>query len=351
MIRRIATGLVVLLIIAGLVYARWAQNGRETAAVGPAQRALRVQAMVVRPTSVADRLVVTGSVLAGEAVELHPEVSGRVEALLFEEGKPVRKGEVLIRLNDDELQAQLRQVETRLQLLRAQLQRQEQLLERGGVSQETVDATRSEVQVLEAQADLIRAQLDKTVVRAPFDGVIGLRSISIGSYVTPSTPIALLQALDSVKIEFAVPERYAHRVRVGQRVRFTLEGLTRTFEGRIYAVEPRIDESTRMLRVRALSANPDRLLLPGAFARVEIIFEEIPEALLVPAIALVPEMGQYKLFVYENGQVTARTVVPGLRLEDSVQVLEGLQPRDTVIVQGVQLLQPGMPVEIELVGS
>jgi len=306
---------------------------------------------VVRPTSVADRLVVTGSILAGEAVELHPEVSGRVEALLFEEGKPVRKGEVLIRLNDDELQAQLRQVETRLQLLRAQLQRQEQLLERGGVSQETVDATRSEVRVLEAQADLIRAQLDKTVVRAPFDGVIGLRSISMGSYVTPSTPIALLQALDSVKIEFAVPERYAHRVREGQRVRFTLEGLTQTFEGRIYAVEPRIDESTRMLRVRALSANPNRLLLPGAFARVEIIFEEISEALLVPAIALVPEMGQYKLFVYENGQVTTRTVVTGLRLEDSVQVLEGLQPRDTVIVQGVQLMQPGMPVKIELVGS
>jgi membrane fusion protein (multidrug efflux system) len=347
MVRKALWGLIGLGIIAGLVYARWTKNAAVIAT--PAAQRLRVQAVVVQPTRIADRLVVTGTVLPGEAVELHSEISGIVEALFFEEGRPVQKGMVLMRLNDDELQAQLRQVEARLQLVQEQLRRQEQLLEKGGVSQETVDATRSEARVLQAQADLIRAQLAKTEVRAPFSGVIGLRSISVGSYVTPSTSIALLQALDSVKVEFAVPERYAHRVQVGQRIRFTVEGQTRTFEGRIYAVEPRIDESTRMLRVRAISRNSERLLLPGAFARIELIFQEIDQALLVPAIAVVPEMGQNKVFVYENGQVATRYIKPGLRLEDSVQVLEGLQPQDTVMVTGVQLLQPGMPVDIEVV--
>ncbi|GBD01738.1 Efflux pump periplasmic linker BepF [bacterium HR18] len=347
MVRKALWGLIGLGVVAGLVYARWPKNAEVTAT--PATQRLRVQAVVLQPARVADRLTVTGTVRAGEAVELHSEISGIVEALFFEEGRPVQQGALLVRLNDDELQAQLRQVEARVQLVQEQLQRQEQLLERGGVSQETVDATRSEARVLQAQADLIRAQLAKTEVRAPFSGVIGLRSISVGSYVTPNTPIALLQALDSVKIEFAVPERYAHRVQVGQRIRFTVEGQTRTFEGRIYAVEPRIDESTRMLRVRAISQNSERLLVPGAFARIELIFQEIDQALLVPAIAVIPEMGQSKVFVYKSGQVAVRYITLGLRLEDSVQVLEGLQPQDTVMITGMQLLQPGMPVEVEVV--
>lgn len=318
---------------------------------GGGPRALAVQVHVVQPDRLTDGIYATGSVRANEEVELRSEVAGRVEAIRFEEGRPVAAGAVLVTLNDDDLRARLQQAEYRLRLAQDRARRQQALLEKGGVSQEEVEATQNEVNVLAAEVDLINVQIEKTRIRAPFGGVVGLREVSAGSYLAPTTRVAVLQDLDPIKIDFAIPERYAQRVAVGDEVVFTAEGVAGTFRGTIYALEPQIDADTRTLRVRARGANPGRVLLPGAFADIELIFEEIEGALTVPAIAVVPELGGKKVFVVEGGQAAPRPVETGIRTADRVQITEGLAPGDSVIVTGIQQLRPGLPVRVTDAGG
>jgi membrane fusion protein (multidrug efflux system) len=346
--KRIALGLGAVVILGLLALPKLLPSNDGTAAPPPSQRggSLSVQVSVVQPEPLEDKIVTTGTVLANEEVALRSEVSGRVEAITFEEGRAVQQGDLLLQLNDADLQAQRKQAAFRLKLARDREARQAKLLEKGGVSQEEYEATQNEVNVLEAELDLIDVQIDKTSLRAPFSGVIGLRSVSVGSYLTPSETVATLKDLDPVKVEFSIPERYAQRVDVGDRIAFTVEGLPGTYEGTIYAYEPRIDQDTRTLRIRATSPNPQGTLLPGAFADIELIFEEIEDAITVPAIAVIPELGGKKVFVVEDGAAASRSVTTGIRTADRLQVTEGLAPGDTVIVTGIQQLRPGLPVQI-----
>lgn len=347
-VKRILYGVVAVGVLVALAWPKLPRGGDAAAqpGAGGGPSALQVQAHVVEPQTLRDRLLVTGSLRADEAVALRSEVSGRVTGLYFDEGRPVRQGALLVKINDRELQAQLRQAEYRVTLAEDREQRQQALLDKGGISREEYDATLNELNVLRAQIDLIEAQIEKTEVRAPFDGVVGLRQISVGSYIGPTTDIATLQALQSVKVEFSVPERHAGRVEVGDDILFRVEGSDEQFRGRIYAAEPRIEADTRTLVVRARTPNPDGRLRPGAFADIELIFDEIEDGLTVPAIAVIPELGGKKVFVYQGGQAVPRTVETGLRLDDRVQILDGLAAQDTVLVSGIQQLRPGLPVEV-----
>ena len=284
--------------------------------------------------------------LADEEVELRPETSGRITEIAFREGRPVAAGALLVKINDSELQAQLRRAERRLELAEERAFRQEQLLEKGGISQEEYDATVSEVDVLRAEGELIEAQIDKTEIRAPFGGVIGLRYASEGSYVSPTVRIATLQRLNPVKIEFSVPEKYASRVSLGDAITFTVEGVEGAFEGEIYAFEPQIEAGTRTLAVRARSPNPNGRLLPGAFADIEVVLGEVSDALTIPAIAVIPEQGGKRVYLYQSGVAQPRSVETGIRLADRIQITEGLAPADTVILTGLQQLRPGLPVQM-----
>lgn len=313
---------------------------------GAGARALSVTTYVVTPEVLRDRIVTTGSLRANEEVELRSEASGKILKIFFEEGRPVREGQLLVKINDAELQAQRRQTEYRLKLAEDREARQRTLLEKGGISREEYDATVNEVNVLRAGIELIEAQIDKTELKAPFDGVIGLRYVSEGSYISPSTQIATLQDVSPLKVEFSIPERYAGRVRNGSEITFTVEGRQEAFRGQIYAYEPKIEAGTRTLRLRALSPNPDARLVPGGFANVQLVFDEIRDAVAVPAMAVIPELGGKKVFVYKNGKAEARAVETGIRLEDRVQIVSGLAPQDTVITSGIQSLRPGMPVQI-----
>jgi membrane fusion protein (multidrug efflux system) len=198
--------------------------------------------------------------------------------------------------------------------------------------------------VFAAELRLAEAQLEKTRIRAPFRGLIGLRRVSQGAALTPQTRIATLQALDTVKVDFSVPERYAGRIRAGGTVDFRVEGLEEAFVGEIYAVEPAVDPNTRSLRARARTANPNGVLLPGAFADIEVVVHELEDALAVPATAIIPELGGKKVFVVEDGRAQPRPVETGIRAETEVQILRGLGPGDRVIVTGVQRLSTGLAV-------
>ncbi len=349
MIKHILIGAGLLVAVALLAWPKLRGGTPAAGATQPAagnQAPLRVEAVVVEPQPLQDRLVTTGTILANEEVELRSEATGRIVHLAIEEGRRVQAGELLLKVNDQELQAQLQQARLRLRLAEDREQRQRQLLAKQGISQETYDATVNERDVQRAAVALIEAQIARTELRAPFDGLIGLRYVSEGSYISPSTRIATLQDIGTVKVEFSIPERHAHRVRVGNRIAFTVEGVEGTFEGRIYAYEPRIDAATRTLRLRARAANPQGRLLPGAFARVEVVFEEIPDALTVPAIAVIPVLGGKQVFVYRAGRAVVQPVETGLRLEDRVQVVAGLAPGDTVITSGLLQLRSGLPVEL-----
>jgi membrane fusion protein (multidrug efflux system) len=251
----------------------------------------------------------------------------------------------LLKTDNTELAAQAARAESRVALARAQAKRQNQLVAAGGTSREALDAAESEVSVLEAEARLARAQFAKTEIRAPFDGIIGLRYVSEGALINPSARIATLQKINPIKVEFTVAERHLDRVQSDALVKISVAGISEPFTGRVYAIEPRIDSATRSLRLRARAENPGARVLPGGFATVEMTLREIPDALLVPASAIISGLNEQQVYVLENGQAQPRKVQTGLRLARQIQILSGIEPGATVITSGQMQLRPGVRVQ------
>lgn len=298
----------------------------------------------VEPQVLEETVTATGSVVADESVDLVSEFSGKVVEISFQESSRVKRGDVLLKLDDTELRAEIVRAESRLQLARAQAERQRVLVQGGGTTRESLEAAISEVRVLEAELALVQAQLAKTELRAPFDGVIGLRYVSVGAYLTPTTRIATLQKLDPVKIEFAIAERHLERLQADAEVVVAVAGMSEPLRGRVYAIEPRVDPTTRTLRLRARAPNPEGRALPGGFATIEMPLRRVPEALLVPASAVVSGLNEQQVFVVEDGRAQRRTVQTGLRLAREVQIVSGLEPGAVVITSGQMQLRPGVAV-------
>ena len=198
--------------------------------------------------------------------------------------------------------------------------------------------------MLEAEAALINARLEKTRVRAPFDGRVGLRHISAGTYLTPGARVATLQNLSTLKIEFTVAERHMDRLRTGAAIEVRIAGAADPITASVYAIEPRIDEVTRTIRLRARAANPDGRILPGAFATVRLPLRTIPDAILIPAAAVIPGLNQQTVYVIEDGKAAPRVVQTGIRLDREIQITSGLKAGDVVITSGQLQIRPGAPV-------
>ena len=302
-----------------------------------------VRTAIIRSEKLDKRIATVGTVLPNEEVEIRSETSGKIERILFDEGSRVRKGDMLLEINDDELQAQLLRATARRTLAEQQEGRVRDMFDQNLVSQEEFDRAANELDVVKAEVQLITAQVEKTAIRAPFDGVIGLRYVSEGSYITPATRVATLQDDHQVKIDFSVPEKYAGVIKEGDKINFTTPGSAGALVGIVYALESKIDLATRTLRLRALSANPDGALTAGAFANVEVVLEE-NDALVVPSYAVVPELKGHKVFLYKGGKVVAQSVEIGVRTDEKVEIAGGVQAGDTLITSGVLQLRPGMTV-------
>lgn len=342
---------ITILIIAALAYPKLkplfgSQESIDAMAGSSGTGLLQVEVVELDYETIEDRIFSSGSVQANEMVELTAESSGIITGLHFEEGTDVSRGDLLVKINDSELQAQKRRAGFRLNLAEEREERQRRLLERGGISQDDYDATLNEVNVLRSEVQLIEAQIEKTEIKAPFSGVLGLKYVSEGAYITPNDAIASLQEINPVKIDFSIPERYISRVKVGDQINFTVQGVDSTFTGSVYAIEPRINTQTRTLQIRAVSSNPDFLLYPGAFANIVLILEKIDDALMVPTIAIIPELNAQKVFVANNGTVEERRVQTGIRTNEKVQVISGLEHGDKVLTTGLLQVRPGMDVEI-----
>jgi membrane fusion protein, multidrug efflux system len=335
------------MLAAGIFFGCSGNKKNPVTASGPGSiQNLNVTAVVVQPGILDDIIIANGSVLANEEVDLKSEATGRITRINFQEGSKVQKGQLLVKIDDDELQAQLRQLEFDLGLARQDEYRKSRLLEVKGISQEEHDASRLRVSDLESQIDLLKTRIDKTMIVAPFTGQIGLRYASEGAYMTPGTSVALLVQIDPLKIEFSIPERYAGYVKTGQSIEFKISGREKIFQGKVYAQEPRIDPTTRTLRIRALSSNPKGELVPGTFASVTLKLDRIEDALMVPTQVVIPRMEGQDVFVYRNGKAQKVPVETGTRLRSTIQISSGLQPGDTVITTGLLVLRDQMDVSI-----
>ena len=331
-----------LLIIPKLGSAGNSADPRGFAGAGP----VPVKAHILKPQRLDNNVITTGTLLANESVELKSETAGKVVKILFKEGSRVNKGDLLLKINDEELQAQLLGAKSALNLAEDNMARAKKLLEKQGISQQDYDAAANDLNVKKANLDLVKAQLDKTEIKAPFEGIIGLKYVSEGSFINSSTVIASLQDIDPVKIDFSIPEKYAGFVHIGDKIKFSVAGSGNSYSGTVFAIEPKIDETTRTLKIRAISPNTRGEILPGAFADVTLILKEIPDALMVPTQAIIPILKGQKVYLCRNGVVAQVEVKTGIRTDTEVQITEGLNPKDTVITTGILQLAPGMPVKI-----
>ena len=301
---------------------------------------------VVKQKPMSQEIRAFGSILANQEVELHPEVSGRVTAISFTEGRHVTKGDLLLKINDTELQSQRKKLLSQLDLSEKTANRQKQLLAANGISQQEYDITLNQLTGIKSDIELINEQIRKTEVRSPFSGFIGLRSVDEGAYITPATVISRIQDIDEVKIDFSIPEKYIHQIKTGDEIDFSVQGTKETFKARISAIEPRIDEKTRSVMIRAKSPNKSGVIFPGAFADVHLKLKEITNAIEIPSSAIIAEARGQKVFVCKAGKAEARKIKIGIRNELLVEVTEGLLPGDTVILTGIMMLKPDMPVKI-----
>jgi len=305
-----------------------------------------VDAIVIQPQLLENRIYTTGTLLANEEVELRPEIAGRVTDVLFTEGSMVRKGDVLIKINDRELKAQLKGKEIEEKQASDLEARARRLFEVKGISQEEYDKTANTLNMIKAQKEVIQAQLAKTEIVAPFDGIIGLRYVSQGSFVSTNMLVATMQDVNPIKVEFSVPEKYVKQIKKGTEITVQVGDSEKEYKGVVYAVESKIDLATRTIKSRAKIPNPNRDLIPGSFAKVEIILEQLPHAILVPSESVIPELNGEKVFICINGKARSIPVKAGIRTETGIQIVEGLNPQDTLILTGLLQLSDGKAVEI-----
>lgn len=310
------------------------------------RRQLNVNAMVLQPQKLTDVFRTKGQLLPDEEVDLSFETSGKITNIFFTEGTAVKRGTLLAKVNDQPLLAELKKLEAQIPLAQERVNRQRTLLDKDAVSQEAYQSVTTDMDKLMADIELVKARIQQTELRAPFDGIIGLRWVSEGAFASTGTVVARLTKISPLKIEFSVNERHANNIRPGTRIGFVVEGDQTVYTANVYAIETTLDEKTLSLKARALYENPGGKLRPGRSASIEIVLREIDNAIVVPAISTIAEMGRDLAFVYNNGKARQVEIRKGLRTASSVQITHGLQAGDTLLTTGVMQLRDGLDVVI-----
>lgn len=307
-----------------------------------------VKAALVTRATLNVEVTAVGTLRADEMVMIRPEIAGRVATIHFKEGQTVSAGDPLITLDQDEYKAQLAGSAAQVGLEETSYERLRDLQRKNLTSQQVLDETKARLDAARAQQELNRVRLDKTVIRAPFAGTVGLRLVSPGAYVKPGDDIANLESLGSMKLDFRVPETYLARLNVGQTLTVRVDAYPdQVFEGTIYAIDPALDPETRTVLLRARLSNKGNKLRPGLFARVGLILERRENALVAPEQAIVP-MGQTPfVFRVVDGKAVMTPVKLGLRRPGQVEILDGLNPGDQVVTDGQLKIRDGAAVTVQ----
>lgn len=310
---------------------------------------MKVDGFVVSATALTDNLELPGSIIANEATTINPEISGRLVFLNASEGKAVGKGSLIAKIYDGDLVAQLNKLRVQVQVAEQTAKRYEELLKINGISQQEYDLAVLNINNLKADIAIVRSNIMRTEIRAPFSGTLGLKNISPGAYVTPATIITTIRQNSQLKLDFTLPERYSNKVKTGQLVSFTAEGSSKVYNASIIATESGVSVDNRSLIVRSLVINNDGRILPGQFVKVRTNFDPEPDALMVPSQAIIPQARGKKIAIYRNGAAFFEDIETGARDSANVQVLTGLKVGDTIITTGLMSLKPGGKVQINKV--
>ena len=342
----------IVLVAGGLViYPLIKSDGKDDAGKGKTstkqqQGPALVKGRVLKYDSFSSEIKVMGKVIADEWVDLSPEVSGKIVKINFKEGGNVAKGQLLVKINDNDLQAQLKKNRVRLELSAQKLDRQKKLLEVNGTTQEEFDNARFEFESISADIDLIEAQILKTEIRAPFAGQIGLRYLSEGAFVAPGTKIATLQSRSKLKIDFTIPQNYSIYLNTGKNISFSTGNGAEEMSANIYALEPGVDQTTATLKARAYVTGGGKGLIPGKVVEVKVKLTAPVKTILIPTETLIPEISGQSVFLYKNGKSVSFPVEIGDRTEKIVQIVSGISEGDTLIVSGLIQLKNGGPVKL-----
>lgn len=315
---------------------------------GGKDKVMNVGGIVLKEETFDNILSLSGSIEANEQVEIRSEVSGIVEGIYFNEGSTVSKGQLLFKVNDLELRAQLGQATTKENLASENERRAKLLLTKEAISKEEFDIAKADLKLAQAQTQLIKAQIAKTNVRAPFSGKIGLRSISTGTYITPNILVAKLVNIEKLKITFSIPEKYVSQLKPNTNLSFTVSGSNEKHNAKVYAIEPEVAIATRTLQIRAITENKSGKLFPGTYANVELPLNTIKDAIVVPSEAIVPIQNGKKVFISVDGKAKEILVETTTRTDASVLVLSGLNAGDTLITSGVMSLKNEAPVKVKI---
>lgn len=301
---------------------------------------VRAEAITVSTSLLTDNIEIPGTIVANETAEIRPEVAGLITGIYFKEGSYVSRGATLFKLNDADLQAQLRKLQVQQKIAKQNENRTSELLKIGGISRQDYDAAVLQTSNTSADIAIVQTQIAKTVVRAPFSGKIGFRMVSVGAYVTPASVMTTLSQTNDLKIDFTVPEKYIPQVKMGQFINFTVEGTDKKYAGRIIATQSNISENTRTLQLRAAVQGDAGGLVPGGFAKVTLAFEPNTNAIVIPTQAIIPQARGKKVYLYQNGVAKFVDVETGVRDSATIEITKGLKVGDTVLLTGLLSLRP-----------
>src|ERR1035437_2781102 len=312
---------------------------------------LKVEGIIVSPTVLDQTIAISGTLKPFEETVLMPEVPGRVVEINITEGGFTKKGTLLVKLFDGDLQAQLKKSQAQLQLEQQTENRQSELMKVNGISQLDLDQTILQINSIKADIEVLKVQINKTEVRAPFDGTIGLRNISIGAQVTTSTALATIRDLHHLKLDVSVPGKYSSMIKPGFKVQFSVRGDDKKYDATVMATEQGIESDTRNLTLRAIVQSDVSSLTPGEFADVELRLSENKNALMVPTEAVIPQARTKQLIVAKKGRASFVTITTGIRNASSVQILTGINPGDTVVTTGILFLKQNAALNFSKVKS
>jgi membrane fusion protein (multidrug efflux system) len=306
-----------------------------------------VEVATARVATATRDIEAVGSLLSDESVEIASEIAGRVAEISFKEGQPVEEGATLVKLDDRLARAEVDDAKARFDLAAANNERAKALSQRGHVAGRAADEAVSNFETAQAALELARVRLSKHELKAPFSGIVGTRRVSPGAYLSAGAPIVNLEKIDTLKVDFKVPETFLGDVAVGQDIELTVDALPRrTFQGEIYAINPQVDVNGRSLQIRARIANPERVLRPGLFARIRVRGLEERSVVMVPESAIVPRGGESFIYRVENGRVVEEKVTLGERRNAEVEIVGGLEGAAVVVTAGQQRLRDGAEVEV-----
>lgn len=312
---------------------------------------VRADAITVSTTTLLDNIEIPGTIVANETAEIHPEVAGLITGIYFREGAYVNRGATLFKLNDADLQAQLRKLQVQAKIARQNENRSEELLKIGGISRQDYETTQLQVSNTAADIAIIQTQIAKTVIRAPFSGKVGFRMVSVGAYVSPATVMTTISQTSDLKIDFTVPEKYIRQIKNGQFVNFKVEGTDKNYAGRIVATESNVTENTRTMQVRGAVQGDASGLTPGGFAKVILNFAPDPNAIMIPTQAIIPQARGKKVYLFKGGVAKFVDVETGIRDSATVQITSGLNVGDTVLLTGLLSLRPEAKVALASVNG